>query len=270
MTFQFSEEYDLLSIKIPGFLRRPTSLTSACSALSSEMITFEIGPDGQKFLLHANIVTKQSPSLHALIKGNMKEARERRVVWFDTEVETFLLFAQFVYTGKYQVVEADRVDVQANGKNAVSSKKQKGKREAQYYEAGTLHYNHHILDVIYGKNGAIHCKACGSEENYWNALHQNGYDAYSLTQQQQDIVILCRTLHITADAAVFLLLIRYTYGNTTATSGVATPDPLRRALTIYAAHHAKAFWKMPEFGQLVEDVGEFARDLTGALVDLQR
>ena len=76
------------------------------SALASDIITFEIGPLKKIFHLHSDLVAKLSRPLSTLINGPFKEAHERRVVWAETEVETFLFFAEFAMTGDYRVIKA--------------------------------------------------------------------------------------------------------------------------------------------------------------------
>ena len=80
---------------------------------------------------------------------------------------------------------------------------------------------------------------------------------------------LSQTPDAAADALAFFQLIDYTYSNTVAAS-VASSNSLRKVVTVYAAHHAKTLWKLPQFGKLIECLGEFGRDLTGALLDLQQ
>ena len=76
-----------------------------CSVFSSDIITFEVGPEHKIFSMHAKIVASQSTTLDILINGNMKEARAKHVRWKDTEVDTFLHFCQFAYTGDYSIIQ---------------------------------------------------------------------------------------------------------------------------------------------------------------------
>lgn len=43
----------------------------------------------------------QSASLRGLVTGSMEEANSGKVVWEDVDEDTFVLFAEFVYTGDY-------------------------------------------------------------------------------------------------------------------------------------------------------------------------
>lgn len=82
------------------------------SVMSSDLVRFEVGPSGQPFNLHSAIVAYQSPSLSVLLKGSMREATERRVVWNEVDVATFLCFSQYVYTGDYHAVKSQAQLVQ--------------------------------------------------------------------------------------------------------------------------------------------------------------
>lgn len=52
-------------------------------------------------MLHSGLVASQSKALETLINGKLKEAKESRVEWPFVSNETFLLFSNFLYTGKY-------------------------------------------------------------------------------------------------------------------------------------------------------------------------
>lgn len=51
--------------------------------------------------IHKALVAAQSASLRGLVTGSMEEANSGKVVWEDVDEDTFVLFAEFVYTGDY-------------------------------------------------------------------------------------------------------------------------------------------------------------------------
>lgn len=52
-------------------------------------------------MMHSALIAEQSPVLRNLVSGPMEEAQARTVSWEDVDVDTFGLFAEFVYTGDY-------------------------------------------------------------------------------------------------------------------------------------------------------------------------
>ncbi|KAF4634738.1 hypothetical protein G7Y89_g3366 [Cudoniella acicularis] len=78
--------------------------------LNSRIFKFIIGEeiDGKatEFFVHEDAVAQLSPSLRALMKGEMEEAQMGCTIWEDVSKETFERFAQFAYTGDYTVPEA--------------------------------------------------------------------------------------------------------------------------------------------------------------------
>ena len=72
------------------------------SVFTSKLFTFVIGPEKKAITLHAEAIAKQSPALHALINGNMKEADSGETTFDDVSEETFIRFCQFAYSGDYE------------------------------------------------------------------------------------------------------------------------------------------------------------------------
>jgi hypothetical protein len=65
----------------------------------SKLFTFVVGPEKKAITLHAEAIAKQSPALHALINGNMKEADAGETPFDDVSEETFIRFSQCAYSG---------------------------------------------------------------------------------------------------------------------------------------------------------------------------
>lgn len=69
--------------------------------MSSSPFRFIVGPDKLEYSIHAALVAEQSPALNALVNGGLKESVEQCVVWQEVDKDTFIRFAQYLYTGDY-------------------------------------------------------------------------------------------------------------------------------------------------------------------------
>ncbi|KAJ4310362.1 hypothetical protein N0V84_011010 [Fusarium piperis] len=78
-------------------------------SISSKPFIFVIGQERKEFHIHKELIGQLSPVLNALVNGNMKEAREGRVEWLDLDVDTFVRFAKFAYSGNYTPAEPELV-----------------------------------------------------------------------------------------------------------------------------------------------------------------
>lgn len=77
-------------------------LSEPSSILSSKSFRFLVGPERQEFAIHLELVASQSEVLDRLVKGNMKEAIAGCTTWENVDVQTFIRFGQYVYTGNYE------------------------------------------------------------------------------------------------------------------------------------------------------------------------
>lgn len=78
--------------------------------LASRPFLFVVGPEKKEFHIHKELVAGLSPALNVMVNGKMREASELRVEWPDVDVDTFLRFAKFAYSGTY--TEADPEDLE--------------------------------------------------------------------------------------------------------------------------------------------------------------
>ncbi|KAF9775249.1 hypothetical protein IL306_006665 [Fusarium sp. DS 682] len=78
-------------------------------SLASKPFLFVIGPEAKEFHVHKELIGRLSPVLNALVNGNMREAHEGRVVWADLDVETFVRFAKYAYSGDYTEAQPVRI-----------------------------------------------------------------------------------------------------------------------------------------------------------------
>ncbi|KAK6827517.1 hypothetical protein PG987_010858 [Apiospora arundinis] len=84
-----------------------TGKTQLWRILPSRPITFVLGQAKTEFTIHADALTPISKALRVLIDGDMKEAKEACVTWDDVDSETFIRFAQWVYTNDYAPPDPD-------------------------------------------------------------------------------------------------------------------------------------------------------------------
>ncbi|KAG6218203.1 hypothetical protein E4U34_004235 [Claviceps purpurea] len=62
-----------------------------------------VGEDKREFLLHSDLVKRESEALGEIIDASFAEGREAYVVLRDDNAETVSAFAQFIYTGDYRL-----------------------------------------------------------------------------------------------------------------------------------------------------------------------
>ncbi|KAK3934239.1 hypothetical protein QBC46DRAFT_359169 [Diplogelasinospora grovesii] len=69
--------------------------------ISSKTFRFSIGMQKREFAMHSALVSAQCPALSRLVNGEFKEARDFHAELESVNEETFILFAQYAYTGDY-------------------------------------------------------------------------------------------------------------------------------------------------------------------------
>ncbi|KAK8128749.1 hypothetical protein PG984_009857 [Apiospora sp. TS-2023a] len=155
------------------------------SILRSRPITFVVGPDETQFVVHADVLTRLSRPLRALIDGDMKEAKESRVIWDDVDNQTFVRFIQWAYTDDYVTAEPDILldasNIQTGASLAASTSTPSGTESKLYClqdkaedtppEPGKCPYGNTVASYTQSRN----CKKCGQ---YFNAPHCNSCGTY--------------------------------------------------------------------------------------------
>ncbi|KAG6078062.1 hypothetical protein E4U16_001688 [Claviceps sp. LM84 group G4] len=77
---------------------------SLCKGIfASQPCVFMVGEDKGEFLLHSDLVKRESEALGDMIDTSFAEGRKGKVVLRNDDVETFSAFAQFIYTGYYHL-----------------------------------------------------------------------------------------------------------------------------------------------------------------------
>ena len=59
--------------------------------------------------MHSQVVARLSPALSTLVNGSFKEAVERQTYWTHVDVQTFLCFLQYAYTGRYDCLKVTKL-----------------------------------------------------------------------------------------------------------------------------------------------------------------
>jgi hypothetical protein len=60
-------------------------------------------------MMHSALVARQSETLDAIVNGKFREGEEQCAVWNEVEVDTFIRFSQFAYTGDYEGAEPQKI-----------------------------------------------------------------------------------------------------------------------------------------------------------------
>lgn len=75
-------------------------LALTCSSNPSDMVTFLIGPNKERFLIHKETACRQSEVLRAAFNGPFIEGRTGTYILEDTRTQAFRMFMEFLYAGK--------------------------------------------------------------------------------------------------------------------------------------------------------------------------
>lgn len=74
------------------------------AVMRSEQFRFTVGPDKREFSLPAAVVAMQSKALRNLVcNEDFTEGRKKHVVLESVDEHTFVLFCEYIYTGKYRL-----------------------------------------------------------------------------------------------------------------------------------------------------------------------
>lgn len=86
-----------------------------CRIFNTPVIKFVVGKEEKEMMMHTVLVAEQSRALRSLVNGPMKEAQNNTVIWKDINEQTFALFAEFVYTGRYTLPIMEEIQVTGSG-----------------------------------------------------------------------------------------------------------------------------------------------------------
>lgn len=60
-----------------------------------------VGPEKEEFFVHSTVLSRHSPVLKVMLESGLKESVVHGIEWDDIDVQTFIGFWQFLYTGAY-------------------------------------------------------------------------------------------------------------------------------------------------------------------------
>ena len=251
-----------------------------------------MGEGSKTFTIHSYLIANQSRVLEVLINGSLKEANERQVVWKDVEVDTFLHFCQFIYTGDYIAIRppdenegsepVNLEDIQESIDRDLTLKDQTdGESDIKSAWSGlNPHYDwsnskwcdlwDKFKDLRPQVKQGLNLRKNSNELTSSAALHPHARiyifaDCYGI-QDLQD-----RALNKLHDAlSIYELgpliftdklaaLVRYVYANTVADD--ISQNKLREMVVIFLGRHVRLLWKDLLFRDLIDEDGEFCRDL---------
>ncbi|KAK1755496.1 hypothetical protein QBC47DRAFT_380525 [Echria macrotheca] len=72
--------------------------------ISSRIYKFTVGPNKREFSIHSALVSAQSVAFDRFVNSAFKEAADFHAKLESVSEETFVLFAQYAYTGSYKLV----------------------------------------------------------------------------------------------------------------------------------------------------------------------
>ena len=75
--------------------------SNARRCLSSPLFTFTVGTNKKELIVHSSALAGLSPTLNALMNGEMVEAKTRHVIWPDVDEDTFARLCEFAYLRNY-------------------------------------------------------------------------------------------------------------------------------------------------------------------------
>ncbi|KAJ5566228.1 hypothetical protein N7535_007866 [Penicillium sp. DV-2018c] len=79
------------------------SVRDYASIIHSPSFTFLVGPRHEKLTIQSGLAKHVSKPLHNLMNGPTRESKHRIAVIEDEDVETFVAFCEYAYTGDYSV-----------------------------------------------------------------------------------------------------------------------------------------------------------------------
>ena len=93
------------------------------------MFTFTLGADQTKLTVHSSALAGLSPSLDALMNGEMIEAKTRHVDWSEVDVDTFVRLCEFAYFRNYTPPSSRLFDGMIPIQKETKGDKKKSKRK---------------------------------------------------------------------------------------------------------------------------------------------
>ncbi|KAK3366729.1 hypothetical protein B0T24DRAFT_651235 [Lasiosphaeria ovina] len=247
--------------------------------ISSKPFRFSIGLQKREFTMHSALVAICSPALDRLVNGEFKEAQDLHAELESMNEETFILFAQYAYTGDYNremskeaksfIVEtsktevivvdpepdvAERVDDWGWG---VNSKKTKCNKL-------WIEFKKEHSTALPARKDWPATKSCAGNVILSHAQLYVFADCYGISGLMD--LSLCRLGKALVDIEVdddkvedIVDTLQYCYDE-------LTPPKLRSLLVLYAACKIETLWKSTKFRELSTRHGELSTAIIGAMI----
>ncbi|KAJ5124581.1 uncharacterized protein N7515_008406 [Penicillium bovifimosum] len=108
------------------------SVRDYASIIHSPSFTFLVGPRHEKLTIQSGLAKHVSKPLHNLMNGPTRESKHRIAVIEDEDVETFVAFCEYAYTGDYSVPRPKLEDLEEPSVGVVESTPASATWRAEY------------------------------------------------------------------------------------------------------------------------------------------
>ncbi|KAG6168240.1 hypothetical protein E4U51_002419 [Claviceps purpurea] len=252
---------------------------------ASQPCIFVVGEDKREFLLHSDLVKRESEALGEIIDASFAEGREGYVVLRDDNAETISAFAQFIYTGDYRLsfdmsapeigneshdegnhgnnvaqfsrphnglwrlfIQRNHYEDQKNSSNSYKAPCEASRSEIDDFDVPYLNIGH--TDKDYSELFVSHARV-------FVFAHYYGVEALMDLSMQRLHEALCAFSLSIERINDILALIRYCYER-------PGPEKLKRMVAMYSAAVVNS--QIPEvvveyFEDLLKERGDFAADM---------
>lgn len=241
------------------------------SAMSSVPFAFVVGIHQKRFYIHSAAVERLSKPLHALVNCGMKESVDRSVVWDDIDEQTFLAFAEFVYTGDYSAPKPEELSSEDHSNKDVRMDYESERRKRQKLsnpppQPSALHQKFKSSDKYnYPGKGGPSSRIDGLPRENFTPVFLAHAKLFELADRYNVGLLAQLSLHkLHRTLCGFTLsdggnshiwnLVRHCYES-------PQPQALRDLVAFYIAAKPRDLWKVDETRLLANDFPEFAADM---------
>ncbi|CAG8908792.1 unnamed protein product [Penicillium egyptiacum] len=107
------------------------------SIIHSPSFTFLVGPRHTKLTIQSGLAQHVSKPLHNLMNGPTRESKHRIAVLEEDDVETFVAFCEYAYTGDYNVPSPER-EIQEDHRPGVDARSPSTATWRENYRSGSI------------------------------------------------------------------------------------------------------------------------------------
>jgi hypothetical protein len=236
---------------------------------SSKPFQFLIGDKEREFTIHSALVSEHSAALDKLINNDkFKEANDGYAKLPEVDVETFVCFIQYLYTGDYyrgapEATHDLRSNTGQDGDDFDPPQRKKTRLREKFEKAVR-----NLKAPRPSRLRSLGTDCTGMFRGYTILRHARLFvfaDCYDISglaelalhylgQELAEYRLYAPHLEWIVD------LLRYCYNN-------SAPEDLKSLVVLWAACNVKVLWAEETFKDLLETSGEFSAALVGALVE---